>query len=649
MTVQPGTRQGRIHEMADQFQRELRLSQSAAQDQILASWRTAYEAIRVEYQGLLDQIGVAQAEGRPIKPSWLYQRERLANAEATAQAELSRYAREAHQATVSAEQAAIGASVRHHAAMGEEALSQVGLGGSFVQTNPDNLRHLAGTLADGSPLADLFGGMATEVADQARDALLQGIALGKGPAWMARQIGPALDMPRHRAVTIMRTETQRVYREAARETYEANADVLLGWVWTASLTRRTCVACIGMHGTLHPVTETLDGHPRCRCAMVPRTPSWADLGFPDMADNRPPLESGKDWLTAQPATTQRAIMGNAKWSAWKRGEIGLDDMVARTHDRDWGSMRRERSLVEIVEGRNANTLPRQSGESAGTRPATPADLKVGATVYKGNGSAEWVVTGVNPNGQSVGLAKATSATKRPGNASYHYSELRVTNGPKAPPRPARAGEAATPPMLAPEQYQALRPSTSGWSEAKREAILGSLRATPEGKVLADTLERFQDGGSIARLRTKMDKRLAGEAIDATSAARADALLAAIRDAPTDWAPDTLYRGMSVKGSLDNLLAKYQAGETMDLSLTSFSADRKVAKRFQDMTAKGKDTRVMVELVGEGKRVLPIQDLPKDRRLWREKEWVSAGRYEIVEAKKAPGGGILLRIRQTGTL
>lgn len=361
MTVQPGVRQGRIYEMADQFQRELALSQQAAQDQILASWARAYDGIRAEYQGLLDKIAQAHADGKPPSPSWLYQQERLANAEAVARQEMARFSREAQNATLSAEQAAVGASARHHGALGQEALSQANLAATWVQPDPDTLRHLVGTLADGSPLAELFAGMGAEVAEQARDALIQGMVLGKGPAWMARQVAPALDMPRHRAVTIMRTETQRVYREAARETYQANADVLQGWVWTASLTRRTCPACIAMHGTIHPVTETLDGHPRCRCAMVPRTPSWADLGVEGVEDARPPLESGKDWLEAQPASTQRAILGNAKWSAWKAGEIDLDDVVARTHSPDWGSMRRERSLVEIREGRNANTLPSIQG------------------------------------------------------------------------------------------------------------------------------------------------------------------------------------------------------------------------------------------------------------------------------------------------
>jgi hypothetical protein len=199
------------------------------------------------------------------------------------------------------------------------------------------------------------------------------------------------------------------------------------------------------------------------------------------------------------------------------------------------------------------------------------------------------------------------------------------------------------------QYDALTP-TRAWSEEKRAEILSTLRETDEGKILADTLERFQDGGSIARLRTKIDQYLAGVEIDATSRSRAEALLNAIRNAPEDWAPDTLYRGMTVKGKLENVLAKYTpGGEPLDFNLTSFTSDRNVAKRFQQMTSKGSgnETRVMVELIGDGKRALPIQNLPRDSRLFKEKEWVSAGRYEIVEAKKS-SGSVLLRIRQVGT-
>jgi hypothetical protein len=188
-----------------------------------------------------------------------------------------------------------------------------------------------------------------------------------------------------------------------------------------------------------------------------------------------------------------------------------------------------------------------------------------------------------------------------------------------------------------------------WSEQKRTQILDALRSTPNGEVLADTLDRFQDGGSISRLRTNIAKRLAGDPVDPTSATRADAIVGALRDAPPDLAPERLFRGLSVRGSVDGLLEKYRASDSLDLNLTSFTTDRNAAKRFQDMTSGRGKVRVMVELVGGDKRLLPIQNLARDRRLFKEKEWVGGGRYRVVEAKKSGDGGVLLRIEQVGTL
>lgn len=199
-----------------------------------------------------------------------------------------------------------------------------------------------------------------------------------------------------------------------------------------------------------------------------------------------------------------------------------------------------------------------------------------------------------------------------------------------------------------EQYDVMLPD-SAWSAEKRDAILSELRSTENGKVLADTLDKFQDGGSIARLRTSIDKRLAGEDLPEMSAKRADAVIDALRHAPSDNVPEILYRGMSVSGSQATVLRRYAEGADLDLNLTSFSSDRKVATRFQSMTAKKGTTRVMVELIGDDKAAIPIQNLARDRRLFKEKEWVGGGKYEIAEAKKSPSGGVILRIRQKGRI
>ena len=345
---------GAVYEQAAAFQGNLNAGLSAANDQMLASWAQVYGQIRAEYNDLLLKIAAAQANGTPVSPAWLYQKDRLKNALATTKAQVHTFAQQASAATVQAHDAAVKASAKAHAQMGAQAMQEAGLAGGFTRLNEDNLKHLAGFLADGTPVDALFTSLATETAEAARNVMVKGLTLGKGVDWMARRLDQALDIPRWRAETIIRTEGQRVYRSVARQTYMANADVLEGWVWTAHLDSRTCSQCVVMDGTVMPVGSTLDGHPRCRCAMVPRTKSWADLGDDTAEDTRPPIRSGKDWLKAQGPSVQRAVLGPRRYAAWKDGKITLDDLVARTQSPVWGTMRRERSLLEIAEGRNAN-------------------------------------------------------------------------------------------------------------------------------------------------------------------------------------------------------------------------------------------------------------------------------------------------------
>lgn len=348
---------GALYEQAAQFGSDLEAMQTAAVDQVLAAHAQVYARIRTEFDAVLDKIAQAQAAGQPHSPAWIYQRTRLKAALASTKVEIAALAEFASETTQQAQWSAIQASVKHAAKMGQTALNQVGVAGSFLDLNPENLKHLVGFLHDGTPLSNLFAVMPLQTAESLRLALVQGVTLGKGVDWMTRRVETALDVPRWRAETIIRTESQRTYRAASRATYEANADVLAGWVWTATLDARVCPACLVMDGTEHPTWAILDGHPRCRCAMVPRTLTYDEiLGLPEgtTPDSRPPLRSGKAWLEAQSPATQRALLGPGKWKAWKAGKITLDDVVARHGDDQWGTMRRERSLREIDKGLNPN-------------------------------------------------------------------------------------------------------------------------------------------------------------------------------------------------------------------------------------------------------------------------------------------------------
>lgn len=208
-----------------------------------------------------------------------------------------------------------------------------------------------------------------------------------------------------------------------------------------------------------------------------------------------------------------------------------------------------------------------------------------------------------------------------------------------------------------EALDALLPKRGGWTTSTRTKTIAELKKTPEGRQLLKTMDSFQSGGSTAipRLRTDIEKYLAGQTADLPQG-RIDAIsnfLSAVKS--SNAGETTLWRGMSIPGDIDTVAARYQAGQDLDLSLASFSTDKKLAQEFtlqgagQKVRAATK-TPVLVEWVGGGKRALPIENLSKSGVFAKEKEWVGAGRYQIQSVKRTKRNGIetvVIQILQKG--
>lgn len=349
---------GTLQRLAKEYRDALEAHNADAATRLERSLTQAQARVNVELTHLVKKLEAARASGEPMSPAWLYQQKRLTSLTDAITREVRAWAPYAASQIRGQALAAVEMGQTHAQALAREAarLERPGVEATFTDVDLANATQMTAHLTPGGPLRVLLERTGGEAVQAATAALVQGVALGKGSAWVTRELAKALDIPRWRSETIARTETMRAYRETSRQTY-ASSNVVGSWYWQAYVDRRTCVACVVMNGTEHPVTETLDGHPRCRCAMVPRTKTWAELGLdPSLDDLHPPapLPDGKAWLTAQPEPVQVALMGPAKHHAWKTGEVTLDDMVARTHHPAWGSMRRERSLTEIRLGKNAN-------------------------------------------------------------------------------------------------------------------------------------------------------------------------------------------------------------------------------------------------------------------------------------------------------
>lgn len=266
----------------------------------------------------------------------IYQSKRLEQLQRQALRELGVYARYANDQIMAQQAQALRDGLVHSQALLRSAGE--GVSGLFHQLPYEALQNLVGITQDGSPLLDVLQRYAGNAANDLADALIQGVALGQGPRLVARQAQRAFGGALWEMLRLTRTETLRAYRTASLETYRENGDILEGWVWMSARNERTCAMCWVMDGTLHSVYETLDDHPNGRCTSVPKI-RGIDL---------PLRGTGVEAFGRLSEVQQLKILRPAKFAAWKDGAIKLEDLVGQRYDPRWGTMRYERSLMEVL-------------------------------------------------------------------------------------------------------------------------------------------------------------------------------------------------------------------------------------------------------------------------------------------------------------
>lgn len=176
--------------------------------------------------------------------------------------------------------------------------------------------------------------------DAMKRALVRGVALGENPRVAARRMLQRVEGEFNgglsRALVIARTEMLDAHRSATAAAQLANADVLTGWMWLAKLDKRTCPACWARHGSIHDLGETgPDDHPQGRCARMPVTKSWAELGFEDVIEPEPVVPDAAQVFADLPRVDQLAIMGPVRLKALDDGVLDLADMAVRKDNPDW--------------------------------------------------------------------------------------------------------------------------------------------------------------------------------------------------------------------------------------------------------------------------------------------------------------------------
>ena len=181
--------------------------------------------------------------------------------------------------------------------------------------------------------------LAAETTAVIRAELLRGVVVGDNPRAAARRMVRAAEDRTNfglsRALTISRTEMMDATRNAAQHVDVQNSSVLRGWTWVAELSPRTCPACLSMHGrTFSTDTPGPLGHQQCRCARVPITASWRDLGI-DLPDTPRAVPDAEAYFGRLSEAQQVAVLGPARHEAWARGDYPMDQWATRRSNEGW--------------------------------------------------------------------------------------------------------------------------------------------------------------------------------------------------------------------------------------------------------------------------------------------------------------------------
>lgn len=178
-------------------------------------------------------------------------------------------------------------------------------------------------------------------------ALIRGVALGDNPARVAADMlrrvqgafgwfdGERVHGGLARALNIARTEQLDAYRAASAYGHAANADVLRGWQWSATLDRRTCPSCWSMHGRVFPLDQPGPwDHQSGRCARIPLAKTWAQLRIsapePDSV-----MPNARSKFLRLPRAEQDAIFGQTRAQLLRSGQISWDDLATQKGNPGW--------------------------------------------------------------------------------------------------------------------------------------------------------------------------------------------------------------------------------------------------------------------------------------------------------------------------
>lgn len=142
------------------------------------------------------------------------------------------------------------------------------------------------------------------------------------------------------AEAVVRTSVAHVGMVSRHATYEANADILPGYQWDATLDHRTCVRCQSLDGRVFELGKgpREPAHVNCRCATIPLLSEefrFLDEGAQRSSKDGPVSASTTyyTWLKRQPAGFVDDVLGKTRGKLFRDGGLSAERFAALQLDR----------------------------------------------------------------------------------------------------------------------------------------------------------------------------------------------------------------------------------------------------------------------------------------------------------------------------
>lgn len=212
------------------------------------------------------------------------------------------------------------------------------------------LRALVGDLLiQGAPSSEWWSRQAGDTAFRFASAVRQGVAAGETNAQIVQRIRGTPTLPgvmevsRRNAEALVRTSVQTVAQATRAETWRANADLLEGVRWIATLDSRTTVQCAARDGLVWDLDGKPQGHSvpfqeppihwNCRSVTTPVVrplPGMPEFRAGQRAAAGGPVQGGTtfdDWLARRSAAEQDEILGKGRAQLYRQNRLTLQQLL----------------------------------------------------------------------------------------------------------------------------------------------------------------------------------------------------------------------------------------------------------------------------------------------------------------------------------